>query len=548
MKKTYQELELEDAQDSTSKYKTIRLENLTELNEHAYTNKINSSIVIGKANARLTLGNHVADVNDPRYSLTVSFNKSTSNPLPNKQLLIRVEKGKKYARLPNGTIITDDSVRNAPFKHANVTYLPIWGRSNTFVPKNVPTVEETVIVDSWVVPRSILESNHSFINLGDEVSPDWALRANTHAVWTSKDTQTYMRSNQLPRGVIQYNNIKYLNAEIAEQKGLLICRACGRFTKARLKCSCINNYNTDLIFPYHRVARPMLASYEEDEWKLGMEIEKEDLNVKGGQVARETYLLTGIAMERDGSLRNSDYNSGEGFEAVYPVLPLFDDKVLRPYFFDLEGDFAVSKKIMDAEYSNRCGGHMHMSSTKKSPTEVYHQHVANYLPLLYALYKNRTQNDYSKAQSKDDMLGANRSRRNAINITRFSCEIRLFPTPSSAGCQWWRVGLLRLMAKYPIKSYEDLIDRMSHPKSSLYRHLAKIFIKYKYKGQEYSHYAFHKMRKEQNIKDAEVQVINDGLARKVEETIGMIEKFEAVNFIKTYDLVKLENRLRKCKQ
>lgn len=241
---------------------------------------------------------------------------------------------------------------------------------------------------------------------------------------------------------------RFMTREIAALNGVTLCNDCGEF-HGQNECA----YDGSSIGSYHSLERKNLSG--DSRYKVGMEVEKEDYEVKESLNFRKVFSKTGWCIERDGSL-NSD-----GFEAISPVLDLMDIETLEAHMESM-------KSVMNARYTTNCGGHIHVSDTNRNPAQLF-EDCSGYFPLLYAMYPARAKRGYSLAVAKSQMRNAHK---NAIMVHNRTLEFRIFPTPKNIEVQKFRLELLRIMLENPTSSYDKVIEMMTSPNSRLFKHLA----------------------------------------------------------------------------
>ncbi len=204
-------------------------------------------------------------------------------------------------------------------------------------------------------------------------------------------------------------------------------------------------------------------------FKIGYEVEKEDMTARRKLVNKTLIKNTGWVAERDGSLDET------GFELISPVLPL-DIEVLEETLTPLES-------LLGAQISERCGGHIHISDTKRTPHEILLD-IRGYLPLLYGLYPERAMNEYCEAKEKDSYIDS--GHRQALNITRNTLEFRIFPAVKSKDQLLFRTRLIEYMLKHKqadiIKVGEKLLDEDSELYQLLNERVSKSKLKEKAKA------------------------------------------------------------------
>lgn len=204
------------------------------------------------------------------------------------------------------------------------------------------------------------------------------------------------------------------------------------------------------LFAYHDQSR---RDYSGDsQFKVGVEIEKED-DCRQEINAYQLYDDTGFIAESDSSL-----DRRTGFELVSPTFALDENTIKK---------FDCVKDLVNAGYSDACGGHIHFSERGKTGTETYVE-FAPIVPLLYALYPKRKTNTYSRGTKVLQLNG-----RNAINVLSNRIEFRIFPAVKSMQNLAWRLELLRLWTLYK-PTFSGTLKALDDSNSWLSLHLAKV--------------------------------------------------------------------------
>ena len=127
----------------------------------------------------------------------------------------------------------------------------------------------------------------------------------------------------------------------------------------------IRLYGNDTVLGYHTshglsdASKKKLPVYhnENDEYLVGLEVEKTDRTLRDDGLAWEIAENSGWIRERDGSL-----NDG-GFELVSPILPLFDNTRLNAAISPVE-------RYIDGNADSSCGGHINVSRKGKTSEEL----------------------------------------------------------------------------------------------------------------------------------------------------------------------------------
>lgn len=206
-----------------------------------------------------------------------------------------------------------------------------------------------------------------------------------------------------------------------------------------------------------------LARYhnDNDEYLLGLEVEKTDIALRDEGLAWEIAENSGWIREEDRSL-----NSG-GYELVSPILPLFDNSRL---------DAAISpvERYINGNADSSCGGHINVSRKGKTSEELLDsfKHIA---PVLYALYPNRLTTHYCKAKKWDFYFRypekyCSFNMKPAHNVV----EIRIFGRVKNTETLKWRIKLLQLLVPTgdKEKNLNQIAQQLGCTETALYKHFA----------------------------------------------------------------------------
>lgn len=196
----------------------------------------------------------------------------------------------------------------------------------------------------------------------------------------------------------------------------------------------------------HSLERKVLTN---SKYKVGFEIEKEDTTQQRVSYVK-LYKDTKWCKEEDGSL-----GSG-GYELVSPVLPLFGniEKLVEPV-----------AHLINGRYSSNCGGHINISVEGKTATQIIDD-IKGWLPILYSLYEDRTNNSYSQIRPIDEYKHSRGSKGSALTtkMNNNVLEIRLFPAVPNVKALLFRVRLLRYMLLNPLRNAAELDEAIAKRK------------------------------------------------------------------------------------
>lgn len=229
-------------------------------------------------------------------------------------------------------------------------------------------------------------------------------------------------------------------------------------------CRYEQSYSDDDCLDYSEradfFAEPKLA----DSFYFGVEIEKEDEDVLGSNSGGSIKKLTKWVKKSDGSLENG------GFELVSPIHNLFSDKL----FDDIE-KFNCLKEMVNANYSRRCGGHIHVSATQYKTKDLFLK-IKSFVPLLFALYPKRMRgNSFVYAGNMKSYAEENQSRYRAINVNSNTVEFRIFPAVKNVENLRWRINLLRYIMSNLDKDRNFIIRSLKNKRSKLYKLLREVY-------------------------------------------------------------------------
>jgi hypothetical protein len=173
------------------------------------------------------------------------------------------------------------------------------------------------------------------------------------------------------------------------------------------------------------------------------------------------YNETGWIKERDRSLDDSI-----GYELVSPAFNLYDDGLDK----DLEDDDI--KRLINAKFSDRCGGHINIGSSIYT-TEQMFEGISGFFPLFYSMYEHRLHKTYSKAKKKHEYYS--KDKYSSIYIKSNVVEIRIPSSVINVTNLLWRRDLVRIMIDNFNKSEVQILRMLLNDKSKLHIHLRKVF-------------------------------------------------------------------------
>ena len=200
-------------------------------------------------------------------------------------------------------------------------------------------------------------------------------------------------------------------------------------------------------------------------YKIGVEIEKEDEGARNSVYANKLHNRTKWCKEDDGSL-----NDDSGYELVSPTYELMSNKLIE----DIRSDDDLLM-LVNGDYSKKhCGGHIHLSLAGVSGHDLF-DNVAGYLPMLYAIYPDRTTNALYCAVKKTAEMKNDRSKFQAIRILEDRVEFRIFPAVHNTDDLEWRIKLMRIIATTPANDPATVIFNMLDRNQKLSQFLIEKF-------------------------------------------------------------------------
>ena len=275
---------------------------------------------------------------------------------------------------------------------------------------------------------------------------------------------------------VYHGGSTYLDEDVAEEFDI---RYYSRFDEymteeeyeQRVGEECGDGYSEHCNTPqyHHFTPRQIKIENNKGDFNFGLEIEKQDREVKVDICAHELHNNIGWCKEQDASLRDENGNNYKGFECVTPVYSLFGNTWKKDF------DNEDATKILNAKFDEKCGGHFNLSSTKYSPSELF-EGLSSFFPLLYALYERRINQDYCQAQKKDYM-SYSPQKRTAIYKQSNRIEFRIFPAVRSKENAIWRIDLIKIFCKNINVGEMDVLKMMANEKSPLHKHLLKVYSK-----------------------------------------------------------------------
>lgn len=186
---------------------------------------------------------------------------------------------------------------------------------------------------------------------------------------------------------------------------------------------------------YHHGGRHIDNSSIEFPFRIGFEIEKEDADVahKIASNAYEKTLPSGWVIESDGSL-----NSTIGFELITRAYNL-------RWIKGLERDIELASELIDANFSIKCGGHIHISDARYTNDQLLNR-IAPWIPLFMTLYARRTIKNNHCTPSLAKYPKDSGTKHHTVILHRSgTVEIRAFTAVRNRKNMLWRIRLIEMM-------------------------------------------------------------------------------------------------------
>jgi hypothetical protein len=208
------------------------------------------------------------------------------------------------------------------------------------------------------------------------------------------------------------------------------------------------NYADKFIDSYHQGQHEQKAVLFDSAspYRIGFEIEKEDSDILEycniHEFKRKSDNL--FRKERDGSVCDE-----VGFELITPIYELNSEKIHEHIC-----SYYIIESHIDAEVNyETCGGHISISNINKDTWRFYSD-IENYIPLFYAMYPKRCNENYCKAKTKSALKNDN-EKYQAVKIHANRIEIRIFPAVKSVKQLMFRTKLLEIILNNPTDNYMD---------------------------------------------------------------------------------------------
>jgi hypothetical protein len=138
---------------------------------------------------------------------------------------------------------------------------------------------------------------------------------------------------------------------------------------------------------------------------------------------------------------------------------------------EIKGDDEL-RDLIDADYSDNCGGHINLGSTMYTPTQLF-AGLSAFMPLMYSMYTNRLTRTYCQAKRKHNYHSPDKY--SAVYIKDNVVEFRIFSAVRSIKNLLWRRDFVRIMCDNINKSELDVLKMLVNQNSKLYKHMRKIY-------------------------------------------------------------------------
>jgi hypothetical protein len=329
--------------------------------------------------------------------------------------------------------------------------------------------------------REYYVANADGINELIHISHTSAIRLNREETYTFTMMNGY--DSDFVFSPINYNGIPYFDMASAIRNGYVnrICHSCGAdlgINTSHDESHCARRNHRNSRYNYHREFSVKEIQLEQRfVFKIGCEIEKQSyIGSKHSNV--EIGRRFGWKKERDGSLCDVI-----GYELVSPCYPLFTDDLINEAK-EIENAFPSlingnDHDLISSDKSNAsCGGHIHFSRAYTSPKDLFEM-ISGYMPMFYAIYRNRHDKYYCKAKEKQEMKNNTSEKMQAVRIIEDMVspriEFRIFPLVKNIENLQWRIDLLRIMANNPTNRFNEVANMLTDKESDLYKHMLKEF-------------------------------------------------------------------------
>lgn len=246
------------------------------------------------------------------------------------------------------------------------------------------------------------------------------------------------------------NECLEIRGEQRHESECLQCPTCGdMFVEEYGEECCDDTYCCQDCVPepeindWHSQKRTIHEANTENPWRIGLEIEKEDIEVKE-EIINGLEVCDGWIIERDGSL-----DEDSGFELISPAFNLSNNKI-----FD---DIDKYEQLINADSSLDCGGHISISHYGLTGEQTLEK-MRSLVPLLMSLYKYRLKNRFCcKGTNKKTIISTKNEKHMSFRTESKvggRVECRIISRVTSVQQLKWRIRLI----KYMLESQLSIVD------------------------------------------------------------------------------------------
>lgn len=194
----------------------------------------------------------------------------------------------------------------------------------------------------------------------------------------------------------------------------------------------------DYTRSYHNGGYRELSFGGKSKYKIGFEIEKEDIDVLESINIEDFERNTNYIWRKE---EDSSLCGTSGFELISPT---FEFNITQ-IFKHINSNPLLVEHI-NAGISKCCGGHINLSENNLSGKELFDK-IKGYTPLFYSLYYGRIDKSYCKAKCNDD-LKHDGVKYQAIMIHDNRVEFRIISAVPNVNTLKWRSRLIKMILKY----------------------------------------------------------------------------------------------------
>lgn len=221
--------------------------------------------------------------------------------------------------------------------------------------------------------------------------------------------------------------------------------------------------NENTIYSYDCGIREKDYRHEDNEegenakiFGFGIEIEKNEFPPFNFN-RKDLYENTGAVIERDGSVSN-------GFELKTPIYNLMSSKT--------DERIQALKPYCDIKNVQNAGGHIGFSCEGMEDTKLLDS-VRGFLPLIYAMHKNRLTNTYCRAKRVSKLKAEKYEKMQSIRLRNNYIEFRIFSSVKNYDTLLFRLELFRIIAKNLHAPFGKVIGMCIDKKHPLHNLLAE---------------------------------------------------------------------------